>query len=184
MGPGTMTRFAVCVAAALFVAKPLRAQVRSGGGFDVTLGQHIINGGFVEFRRGMMLDALGAIPVRASPKRSVIVAAGAGGVLGGNADSCLLRPDGGCAPKGNFGFVNALGGVALPLGNTTLRALAGPAIYDGGGDTSIGLQARIDFSAPLLVHFGIGAMLRATVLPSHGGDRLTMVAFGGSLTLR
>jgi hypothetical protein len=115
-----------------------------------------------------------------------MVAAGGVGVIwcGNTTDVCMMRPGGDCAPKGNFVAVNALVGVAKPIGRVSARVLAGPALYNGAEDKSLGVQARLDLNARASPHHGLGGMLRATWLPSHGGDRLTMLAAGFSLTFR
>lgn len=115
-----------------------------------------------------------------------MVAAGGVGVIwcGTTTDVCLMRPDGDCAPKGKFVAAEALVGVAKPIGRVSARVLAGLALYNGADDTSLGVQARLDVNAPASTHLGLGGMLRATWLPSHGGARLTMWAAGGTLTFR
>ena len=151
---------------------------------DLTIAGHKVSGGLIDFRTGPSLDVLAAGAVRSTPRWAIVGALGAGFEFGGFGDRCLVRPTGGCAPKGNFVVTNLLGGVDLPIGGASARMLLGPAIYNGAGDTSLGLQTRLDLSSPTLAHLGLGAMLRATMLPSHGGESLVAWAVGGSLIIR
>ena len=153
--------------------------------FDLTLARHTVSGGFIDFRDGAMLDLLAAGELRSEPGWGWIAAGGASVILGGLGDRCLIRPDGGgCAPQGNFVAVSLLTGAQIPLGPAAARALVGPALYNGAGDSSIGAQGRVDLLPPALAHVGLGVMARATVLPSHGGARLVAWAIGGSATIR
>lgn len=175
---------AVLAVGTLLSSTEARAQRREDVGVTVAIAQHSIRGGLVEYRTGALLDVLAAGRVRSMPRWSVIAAGGVGVVVGGTADGCLVRSDGSCAPKGNFVVVDALAGLGTPIGGGSARALMGPALYSGAGDTSLGVQGRLDLNAPMSSHLGIGAMLRATVLPSHAGERLILWAVGGSLTFR
>lgn len=151
---------------------------------DVTMARHTIAGGFVDYRTGALLDVLIAGDVRPAARWTWIAAGGVGGVLGGFGDRCLFKPDGGCAPQANFVAGSLLGGVHVPLSEFAVRALAGPALYSGADARSVGLQGRLDLLGPTFLHLGLGAMARATLLPSHGGDRLVAWALGGSLVIR
>ncbi|MHB1312242.1 MAG: hypothetical protein ACYC3L_09515 [Gemmatimonadaceae bacterium] len=171
-------------AAVLLSSANAQAQRQGDAGFTITVGRHFARGGHLDDRTGALLDVLAASRVRSMPRWSVVAAGGVGAVLGGTTDSCLIQPDGSCAPHANFVFVDALAGLATPIGRMSARALAGPALYSGADDTSLGVQGRLDFNALASPHVGFGAMLRATVLPSHGGERLTLWAVGGSVTFR
>lgn len=160
------------------------ARTRTGAGLDLTFARHSIRGGTVNYRTGALFDLVGAVRVKSIQDWHLLMAGGAGVVLGGIGESCLLRPDGSCAPRGNLGMVNALAGAARPVGGGTVRMLAGPAFSKGAGAASLGLQGRFDVSYPMTRRVGVGGMLRVTELPSHGGDNLTLLAGGVSLTLR
>ena len=152
---------------------------------DLTLARHTVSGGFIDFRDGAMLDLLAAGELRSAPRWAWVAAGGASVILGGLGDRCLIRPDGGgCAPQGNFVAVSLLSGAQVALGPAGARALVGPALYNGAGDSSLGAQGRVDLLSPALAHVGLGVMARATVLPSHGGARLVAWAIGGSATIR
>lgn len=97
-------------------------------------------------------------------------------MMGGTTDRCPVRPVGSCAPQGNFVAVDALVGVAKPIGRVSAYAWAGPALHSGADDTSLGAQGRRDLNAPASTHLGLGGMLRAKLLPSHGGEPLTLWA--------
>lgn len=178
------TTLAVLAVAALLCSADAQAQHRGDGGLTVTLGRHSVRGGLIDYRNGSLLDILAAGRVRTMHRWSMVAAGGVGVIVGGTTDRCLMRPEGGCAPKGNFVAVEALVGVAKPIGRVSARVLAGPALYNGADDKSLGVQARLDLNASASTHLGLGGMLRATWLPSHGGDRLTMWAAGGTLTFR
>ena len=178
---------AIACAVVVLVPPPARAQdvpSHRTAVLDLTMARHAVNGGFIDYRNGAMLDVLAAGTVRSSPRAAFIAAVGAGVVVGGFSDRCLSRPDGGCAPLGNFVVTNVLAGADLSLGQSSMRVLLGPALYNGAGASSLGAQVRLDLISPPLVHVGIGPMLRATVLPSHGGDLLVAWAVGGSLVIR
>ncbi len=175
---------AVLAAASVLCAGNAQAQHRGDTGFTITIGRHTAQGGDIAYRDGFLLDILAAARVRAMPHRSIIAAAGVGVVASNTTDVCALRAEGRCAPFGNFGVINALAGASTSVGPFTARALAGPALYNGADDSSLGVQARVDFNAPVTRHVGFGAMMRATFLPSHGGARLFPWAVGGSITFR
>ncbi|MDP1857131.1 MAG: hypothetical protein Q8K82_00590 [Gemmatimonadaceae bacterium] len=179
------TTLAVLAAAALLCSADAQAQYRGDGGLTVTVGRHSVRGGFIHYPNGIMLDVLAARRVRTMHGWSMVAAGGIGVIwCGSTMDVCRIGPDGACAPKGNFVAFDALVGVAKPIGRVRARVLAGPALYNGAEDKSLGVQARLDLSAPASSHHGLGGMLRATWLPSHGGDRLTMWAAGGTLSFR
>ncbi len=177
------------LAASLVFGSVVNAQAARAAGLDFTLGRHSLRGGIVRERSGVLLDALATGRLRASSRWAFVAGGGAsaavvGSALGASTDDCLLLSNGQCAPRGNFVGINALAGVAYGVGPGTIRALIGPALYRGADDKSLGFQGRIDTSLPLAARAGVGAMLRATRLPSHGGQRLTLWAFGVSLTYR
>lgn len=177
------------LAVSLVFGTVVNAQGARGAGLDLTLGGHRLRDGIVRERSGVLLDVLATGRLRASSRSEFVAGGGAsaamvGAALGASSDDCLLLANGQCARQGNFAGVNALAGVAYGVGSGTIRALVGPALYRGADDSSLGFQGRIDASVPLAASLGGGAMLRATRLPSHGGQRLTLWAFGVSLTHR
>lgn len=149
--------------------------------FDVTLGLHSVSGGLINFRTGLLLDALAAARLRTIARPSVVIGGGASIVLGGFGNRCLLTPSGGCAGKGNFVVLNALAGISQPLRSVSARFLLGPSLYDGANARSAGLQGRIDVTQRIPGPAAVGAMVRATVLPSHDGQALVAWAAGVSL---
>ena len=175
---------AVLAAASALCAADAQAQLRGDTGLTITLGRHTAQGGDIAYRDGFLLDVLAAARVRTMPRWSIIAAGGVSVVASNTTDVCVLRAEGRCAPFGNFGVINALAGASTSVGPFRARALAGPALYNGADDTSLGVQARVDFNAPVTRHVGLGAMMRATFLPSHGGARLFPWAVGGSITFR
>lgn len=176
---------ALLAAAALLCAADAQAQQRGDAGLTVTLGRHSVRGGLIHHRNGVLLDVLAARRVRTMHGWSMVAAGGVGVIWSGTTtDVCLMRPDGGCAPTGDFVAVNALAGVARTSDRVSARLLAGPALYNGANDKSLGVQARLDLNAPGSTRVGLGGMLRATWLPSHEGERLTLWAAGGTLTFR
>jgi hypothetical protein len=175
------------VAALAVGASPARAQTTAQDSvlrLDVTVARHEMSGGLIDYRTGGMLDALLALGVHDQPRWETVVAIGGGGVAGGFGDRCLIRPDGGCAPQANFGFLNLLIGGDVSLGGAALRGLAGPAYYTGGGAHSFGAEVRMDLSSPTVAHVGLGPMVRATWLPSHGAQRFVAWAVGASVVFR
>ena len=164
------------------LAAPLSAQNRTPAALEGTIGLHNTSGGTIDFRTGLLIDVLASGSVRRVFPRQFVVGGGASVVLGGFGDRCLLTPNGGCAGKGNFTVVNALVGIEQALGSASARFLIGPAIYDGAGARSAGLQARVDFLS--LTKVALGAMVRTTVLPSHNDQALVALATGFSLAFR
>ena len=168
-------------------SSPARAQTTAQDSvlrFDFSLGRHTTSGGLIDYKTGAMADVLLALGVHEQPGWETVVAIGVGGVIGGFGDRCLIRPEGGCAPQANFGVWNVLIGGDASLGGAAVRGLVGPAYYTGGGGRSFGAEGRLDLSSPTLAHVGLGPMLRATWLPSHGGQRFVAWAIGGSLIFR
>ena len=161
---------------------PLGAQVRSPAALDITIGVHYVTGGLIDFRDGGLLDVLATGRIRAAPRRAVV--AGVSGIAGGFGDRCLLTPSGGCAGNGNFVVLNAVVGIDQALGTASGRLLIGPAIYDGAKARSVGVQGRVDLTSPVRAHLALGAMGRATLLPSHNGQTLIGWAAGVSLAFR
>jgi hypothetical protein len=151
---------------------------------DLSFARHGIDGGFIDYRNGAMADLLAAGDLHRAGQSSIVLAGGASAVLGGFGDRCLIRPTGGCAAQGNFVAFDLLTGIDREIGPASGRALVGPAVYSGAGATSLGAQGRLDLVSPTFAHVGLGIMLRATVLPSHAGDRLVVWAAGGSLVIR
>lgn len=175
-----------CLALAL-TAPVVRAQSVRGTGADFTLARHSVRGGFLDVRTGAHAGALFAVPLLPARTETMLLGFGGGVVVGGFGDRCLFPPGdpgGECAPKANLVVLDLLVGTTIPGARGLARAFAGPTFYGGGGGRSVGLQGRVDLTTPALAHFGLGAMLRGTYLPSHGGDRLLAWALGGSLTLR
>jgi hypothetical protein len=150
---------------------------------DLTVARHTVSGAPFNHNPGGSLDLLAAVPLRSTPRWALVAAAGGGFVVGGFGDSCLITPSG-CAPKANFVVANVLAGADVNLGGASARVLLGPALYNGEDDTSVGAQLRVDLSSPSLAHVGLGAMFRATMLPSYAGESLLAWAIGGSLIVR
>lgn len=169
---------------ALLLTPAVASAQGRGAGLDLTLARHSVKGGFLDYRDGPLADVLVAFPIRPTPTGSILLGAGGGLVFVGFGDRCKFGPGGECAPQGNFGAVNLLVGTTIPGAGGLARAFAGPAFYAGGGGRSVGLQGRVDLTTPAFAHIGLGAMLRGTYLPDHGGDRLLAWALGGSLAFR
>ena len=178
------TTHALLAAAALLCSADVQAQRRGDVGLTVTLARHSIRGGLFADRDGGLLDVLAAGRVNTTPRWSMVAAGGIGLDVRAGMEQSSILAGASCAPLGNFVAAEALIGVAKPIGRVSGRALAGPALYSGAEDTSIGVQARLDLNAPVSAHLGLGWMLRATLLPSHDGERLTLWAAGGTLTFR
>lgn len=175
---------AVLMTALFLDASGAQAQHRGATGLTVTVGRHSTPGGKIDDRAFILLDVLVAGRVRTMSRWSIIAAGGVSYTPGPNMDICITQPDGTCARRPDFTVVNALAGVAKSVGRFSVRTLAGPALYSGSADRSLGLQGRLDLSSSASRHVGLGAMMRATFLPSHGGERLFPWAVGGSVTFR
>jgi len=177
---------AACAFAALApsVARAQDTPTHRTAPLDLTIARHTVSGGFIDYRSGGLLDVLVAAPVRSASHAAFIAAAGVGVVVGGFGDRCLIRPSGGCAPKGNFVVANALAGADVALAAWSARLLVGPALYRGAGASSLGIQTRLDLISPPVARIAIGPMVRATVLPSHGGESLLAWAAGASIAIR
>ena len=157
------------------------AQSQRAGDVTLTVARHDIQGSTVHYRHGLLLDGLMTRHVHPSAAWSPLVAGGIG-IVRGNMPECDIQPDGRCAPSGNFFALNTLVGVERSAGRIRARLFAGPALHSGNDATSIGLQGRVALTVPLDELFGAGIMIRATRLPSHHGEALTLWAFGGSVT--
>ncbi len=152
-------------------------------GRDITLsvGRHDIRGSTIPYRRGILLDGLVAGHVHSSAAWSLLGAGGVG-IVRGNMSECAVQPDGRCAPSGNFLALNTLVGVERSTGRVLARVFVGPSLHSGNDATSVGLQGRVALTVSLDNSVGLGIMARATRLPSHHGEALTLWAFGGSVT--
>ena len=157
------------------------AQPKRGRDITLTVGRHDIRGSKVDYRHGLLIDGLVTGHVHPSAAWSPLVAGGIG-IVRGNMPECAVQPDGRCAPSGNFFALNTLVGVERSAGRMLARLFVGPALHSGNDATSIGLQGRVALTVPLDELVGLGIMIRATRLPSHHGEALTLWAFGGSVT--
>ena len=117
-----------------------------------------------------MADLLVASRVAAAREWSIVAAGSAGVAFRSTSDECLVGPNGECLPMARFGNANALLGIGRPVGRIHARVLVGPSLHRGAGDTSVGLQGRLDLGAPVSRTIAVGVMLRATRLSSHGGQ--------------
>lgn len=171
--------------AAVFVCSiQAHAQSMGDAGLSIVLARNHVGGGVLDSRTGALVHVLAATPVKTNPRWSMVATGGLGAIVGSTGGRCLINEDGSCAPKGNFAVLDAMLGFARPIASFKARMLAGPALYNGADDTSIGLQGQLDINAPLSQHLGIGVVIRAALLPSHGGERLAQWAAGGSVSFR
>lgn len=150
----------------------------------ISVGRHEARGGTVQNRKGLLVDALLARRLGTQAVWRWIVGGGAGGVLGGTTDECVLHSTGACAPKGNYLALNGIVGVGATVGALDVQGAVGPAVIFGGGDTSIGIQSRLDFFPRFSTGIRPGAMIRATIAPSHNQSHQTFIALGLSLQRR
>jgi hypothetical protein len=159
----------------------LFAQPTPGRDITLTVARHDIRGTPVNYRAGALVDALTTGHIRPSSQWSALAAGGAGAVYG-RMPECAVQPDGACAPSGNFLVLNTLVGIERRSGRAFGRLFAGPSLHHGNDATSVGIEGRVVLSVPLDHLVGVGITVRATRLPSHRGEALTLWAYGGSVT--
>lgn len=156
---------------------------------DLTLGFYGQQGGEAKSRSGVLMDVLVA-GERNSQHRWAPTGGGGVGLyavrssFGATPDQCEVISGLKCRPQGGLTSLYAVGGVARSSGTRTVRTLLGPLFGHGLGSNSIGVQAQVDLNAMFASHAGIGAMLRGAVMPSHGGQNLSLWSGGVSLAFR
>lgn len=180
------TSLSMCVATLAMapLVSPVGAQDGASTTLEGTIGAHVVSGGAIDHRNGLLMDLLAAGRIGGLFQRPLVIAGGVGAVMGGFGDRCLLTSNGGCAGNGNFVVLNVLVGIEQPFGSASARFLVGPAIYDGANARSAGLQGQVDVASPTKGRMALGAMVRATVLPSHNGQALVGWGTGISVAFR
>lgn len=185
------TRPAVLLAMALTFALTSSAQAQEAWKrrIDLTLGAYSAQASESQSQSGVLLDALLA-GERNTENRWAKT--GGGGValytvkssFGAAPDQCEVVSGTLCRQNGGLTSIYAVGGLARTTGSKTTRALIGPAILHGLDANSIGVQAQVDLNAMFASRAGIGAMLRGVVMPSHGGQSLSLFSGGVSIAFR
>lgn len=156
---------------------------------EATVGFRVGHGGSYDSRGGVALDLTSTYRLRETRVGTLI----AGATLGIQTPalatdlSCLVLPDGGCAPDfPGMISVSALAGVQRGSTRTAAaRLLLGPTYHqtweDGGG---IGLQGRVDVWTPTWNRTSVVAGLRHTLLPSIRGEAVGITSFGVGLRVQ
>jgi hypothetical protein len=150
----------------------------------LTLGTHNTSGTTFANPFGLFSDAFVAGSLNANAQGALVTGLGVSGIMGVLGERCPLRRDGSCAPRANFIAVNLLAGYGVPLAEGSVRLLAGPTLYMGEDDRSLGLQARMDAALPDAGRLQFGMMVQGSVIPSYAGERLYAGALGFSLFVR
>ncbi len=176
-------------ASSLCLAREAAAQSHFPVSAEASLGFRVGHGGTYHHRGGAALDLALTYRLRDTPVGTLI----GGAALGIQTPplardlSCLLLPDGGCAPDFPSLFsVAALAGLQRGSAHTaSARLLLGPtyhrALEDGG---AVGLQGRIDVSTPPWRHTAVVTSLRHSLLPSFRGEAVGITSFGVGLRIQ
>jgi len=150
----------------------------------LTLGTHNTSGTTFENPFGLFSDVFVAGSLNANAQGALVTGLGVSGIMGVLGDGCPLRRDGSCAPKANFVAVNLLAGYGAAIADGSVRLLAGPTLYMGKDDRSLGLQARMDAALPDAGRFQFGMMVQGSVISSYAGERFYAGALGFGLFVR
>lgn len=177
------------IALSLAAATTLHAQEGWKRRIDLTLGVYGAQGSESKSQSGALLDVLLAGEPAADKGWAKT---GGGGVglytvktsFGATPDQCEVVSGTLCRQNKGLTSVYAVGGVARTSGSKTTRALIGPAFLHGFDANSIGVQAQVDLNAMFASRAGIGGVLRGVVMPSHGGQNLSLWSGGVSIAFR
>ncbi len=173
----------------LVPASALHAQDAWRRRIDLTLGAYSEQGSESKSQSGVLLDVLLAGERSTENRWTKTGGAGFGlyavkSSFGATPDQCDVVSGTLCRQSGGLTTVYAVGGVSRTSGSRTMRALIGPAFLHGLDANSIGVQAQIDLNAMFASRAGVGALLRGAVMPSHGGQSLSLWSDGVSLAFR
>lgn len=176
--------------AALFVALARVATAQRSGRFaldlDATVGTSA--GGIYPDRGYVGIDLLGALRLRETSRGAWVGAVGAGVQGGfGNGDRCLVIPTrSGCVPDfPSLTSWSALAGwESGRSGQASLRVLAGPILYSGGGSSTVGAAARVDLATPSLLHVALIGTGRASFVSELRGGATRLWSAGVGVRLR
>lgn len=185
-------RFAFCCLAlvgSFCLAGEAAAQTHFPVSTEGSVGFRVAHGGSYHHRGGAALDLALTYRLQDTPAGTLI----AGAALGVQTPplardlSCLLLPDGDCAPDfPGLVSVAALAGVQRGSARTaSARVLVGPTYHQPlahGG--AVGLQGRVDVSTPPWRHTAVVASLRHSVLPSFRGEAVGISSFGVGLRIQ
>jgi hypothetical protein len=185
-----LPRLTICglaVVSLLCLPRGAAGQATSHLSVEASAGFRVSRGGTYHNRGGMALDVVVAYRLRDAPSALITgVAVGAQTPPLVRELSCLLLPDGGCAPDFPALFsVAALLGVQRGSSRTTAgRLFVGPTYHQAmGGGGSMGLQGRVDVSSPPWMQTAAVASLRHTLLPSFRGEEVGITSFGVGLRM-
>ncbi|CAN5678609.1 hypothetical protein BH23GEM6_BH23GEM6_10860 [soil metagenome] len=147
---------------------------------DVSVGFRTGHGGIYANREGATLDLVLGYSLKEVPGGRFIggLALGVQGAIASDL-SCLVLPDGGCAPDfPTFLSAGALLGVQRELWNgVAVRVLAGPAYYqplDAAG--APGLLGSLDVTSPPWQQVSLMATLRKSLVSGLYGDALAITS--------
>lgn len=170
----------------------VRAQSQHPVSFDVTIGGGFGHGGpHLRLRGAVAADAL--LGLKVAPMfggRGLLgISTGWQGSIAGADEpaGCLIRPGGACDDSyPMFLSTTALAGIELGRSHgATARLLAGPAYFrEDEGETTFGMQARLDASTPVVLHISFVASARASVLPNFRGDVYSLSTFAVGIRIR
>jgi hypothetical protein len=155
---------------------------------QVSLGFRNGGGGTYHHRGGAAVDLLIGMPMRESTAGTLVggIVIGAQSPMAVTDDCLVIRGTNECAPNFPIFFSGGLlAGVQRGAADWfSARALAGPVYYqahstDGGGG-ALGLQGRLEFATPTLLHTAPTISIRSSLVPRFAGEtlRITEVAIG------
>ena len=163
-------------ALALGVAPPLIGQARDSLSLDVTVGPNSGAGGRRPYYNSGGISGEVTLAFRAHPARTLahVEAISLGRRTAMEfGDPCRIVPgEPGCAPAfPSFGHLAALAGFEWRASRVAGRALAGPALYYGGGPTGAGGQFQLD-AAVGFTHLALVVAARVGLISRFTGETL------------
>jgi len=162
---------------AIASATRLTAQATDRLSLDVTIGPSWGSGRRQQYDNtsgsaGEVVLALRLHPDRAVAPIAALSVGGQGSFTPDAVCAVLPPPSTGCEPEfPSFGHLGIVGGIELRRAAVDLRALTGPAFYEGGGKTGLGAQINLD-GAVGFAHLAFVAAVRGSLVDRFNGDRL------------
>ncbi len=155
---------------------------------EATFGFRVGRGGTYVNRGGAALDVLVGARLRDTPAGALVggFTVGAQTPVTSSLECLIVGTSGECAP--DFPTLLSTGALlGVQRGRTqgpSVRILGGPMFYHAfGGDSALGVQARVDVATPPVLGTALTASLRTAALPAFRGEALGITEFGIGLRI-
>jgi hypothetical protein len=174
------SRVFASIALTITVGGPLAAQSAHASSFDVTLGASNGWGGKYFGRPGVAAE-ITLVPDHEAARIAAFTVGGRGSPAGG--DICVFEagPGSRCLPRfPAIVHMGVLGGLERTMPGATVRAMAGPAFYTGGGKSGLGGQLQLD-AAVGFTHLAFVCAARGSAVARFTGERLRLGSLAAGL---